>query len=53
MLQVSAVGSPQTVVPQLEDFVRRTGADELIVVTYAFDPAVRQRSMELLAEHWF
>ncbi len=53
MLRISAVGSPQTAVPQLEDFVRRTGADELIVVTYAFDPRVRQRSMELLADHWF
>lgn len=53
MLRISAVGSPQTVVRQLEDVVGRTGADELIVVTYAFDPQVRHRSMELLAEHWF
>lgn len=31
----------------------RTGADELIVTTYAFDPAVRDRSLQLLAEAWF
>ena len=29
------------------------GADELITVTYAFDPAARNRSLELLAELWF
>jgi hypothetical protein len=37
---------------QLQDFVKRTGADELIVITYAFDPAVRDRSFQLLAETW-
>ena len=30
----------------------RTGADEIITTTYAYDPAVRIRSMELLAERW-
>lgn len=53
MLSISAVGSPATVRQQLDDFVRRTGADELITVTYAFDPAVRDRSLELLADLWF
>lgn len=53
MLRVQAVGSPATAVRQLEEFVDRTGADELITVTYAFDPAVRERSLRLLAEHWF
>ena len=53
MLEISAVGSPATVKAQLEEFVERTGADELITVTYAFDPAVRARSLELLAELWF
>ncbi|MGD8214016.1 LLM class flavin-dependent oxidoreductase [Aestuariimicrobium sp. Y1814] len=53
MLTISAVGSPQTVKRQMEEFVARTGADELITVTYAFDPAVRERSLELLAETWF
>ncbi|QGU06101.1 Limonene 1,2-monooxygenase [Corynebacterium occultum] len=53
MLRIKAVGSPQTVKAQLGEFVERTGVDELITVTYAFDPAVRQRSLQLLAETWF
>lgn len=53
MLRIKAVGSPQTVHTQLDEFVERTGADELITVTYAYDPAVRDRSYELLAETWF
>ncbi|GAA4284308.1 LLM class flavin-dependent oxidoreductase [Brevibacterium daeguense] len=51
-LRVKAVGSPQTATAQLREFADRTGADELITVTYAFDPAVRKRSLELLAENW-
>ncbi|MFI7583443.1 LLM class flavin-dependent oxidoreductase [Kocuria sp. M1N1S27] len=53
MLCVKAVGAPQTVRAQLEKFVERTGADELITTTYAYDPAVRDRSLQLLAETWF
>ena len=53
MLEISAVGSPATVKAQLEEFVQRTDADELITVTYAYDPAVRNRSIELLADLWF
>lgn len=52
MLRIKAVGSPQTAVAQLNELVERTGADELITVTYAHDPAVRERSLSLLAEHW-
>lgn len=53
MLRIKAVGAPQTVKQELDAFVERTGADELITVTYAYDPAVRDRSYELLAETWF
>ncbi len=53
MLRIKAVGNQQSVKSQLEDFVERTGADELITTTYAFDPAVRARSLELLADAWF
>lgn len=53
MLRISAVGSPETVRKQLDALVDRTGADELITVTYTFDPAVRERSLQLLAELWF
>lgn len=53
MLRIKAVGAPRTVKAQLEEFVERTGADELITVTYAYDPAVRDRSLQLLAKSWF
>ncbi|MHA6793035.1 LLM class flavin-dependent oxidoreductase [Pseudonocardia bannensis] len=51
-LQVSFVGTPDVVRHGLDEFVDRTGADELLVVTYAHDPAQRRRSYELLANTW-
>lgn len=53
MLRIKAVGTQQTVTQQLSEFVDRTGADELITTTYAYDPAVRDRTLRLLAEAWF
>lgn len=52
-LRIKAVGLPQTVKAQLEEYIERTGVDELIIVTYAYDPAVRERSLQLLADVWF
>ena len=49
MRQVSAVGSPATVVAAIEQFAERTGADEIVVSGATFDPAARQRSLELTA----
>lgn len=37
---------------QLERIVRATGADELILTAYHYDPADRLRGLELLAEAW-
>jgi luciferase family oxidoreductase group 1 len=51
-LQVSFVGTPDVVREGLSQFVDRTGVDELLVVTYAHDPAARRRSYELLADAW-
>jgi luciferase family oxidoreductase group 1 len=48
----SMIGSPETVRAQLEAFVERTGADELIVVTHVYDHAARLRSYEMLANLW-
>ena len=48
-LSVKAVGSPATVVSQLEEIVAATKADELILTAYHYDPADRLRSLELLA----
>ncbi|NGN45106.1 LLM class flavin-dependent oxidoreductase [Mesorhizobium sp. CGMCC 1.15528] len=49
-LSCAIVGSPQTVRAGLEAFIRRTGADELMVTAQMFDHASRIRSFEILAE---
>lgn len=51
-LSIKAVGSPATVVRQLEEIVAATGADELILTAYYYDPADRLHALELLAEAW-
>lgn len=43
------VGTATKVMEGLADLVRRTAADELMLVTIPFDPAARLRSYELLA----
>ena len=48
-LACSAVGSPETVRAEIEAFVARTGADELMVTSQIWDPAARVRSIALLA----
>jgi luciferase family oxidoreductase group 1 len=45
----SIVGSPETVRAGLEQFIARTGADELILSSQIFDQAARLRSFELVA----
>ncbi len=50
MLRVRAIGTPDVVRAELEEIQAATGADELITVTYAFDPELRTRSLELVAE---
>jgi luciferase family oxidoreductase group 1 len=49
MLWASAVGSPDTVVAQLNRLLELTKADELIVAGAFHDPAARLRSLSLLA----
>jgi luciferase family oxidoreductase group 1 len=49
MLWASAVGSPDTVVAQLNRLLELTQADELIVAGAFHDPAARLRSLSLLA----
>jgi luciferase family oxidoreductase group 1 len=44
------VGGPETVRTGLDDFVRRTGADELMVTANIFDHEKRKRSFEIVAE---
>ena len=49
-LSCSAIGSPERVRREVEAFVARTGADELMVTSQIFDPQARIRSYELLME---
>ena len=50
MLACSIVGSPDTVRRGLAALHERTGADEFMVVSDVFDPALRRRSFELIAD---
>ncbi|HJV68961.1 LLM class flavin-dependent oxidoreductase [Ideonella sp.] len=50
MLACSIVGSVDTVRRGLARFADETRADELMIVSAVFDPAARQRSVELIAE---
>ncbi len=49
LLSCSAIGAPDTVKAALEDFVARTGADELMITSQIFDHAARLRSYEIVA----
>ena len=47
VLSASAIGSPATVKKQVEEFVARTGADELMVTCQMYDHGARLRSFEI------
>ena len=49
-LSCTIVGSPAAVRSGLDDFARRTGADELMVTAQIFDHKARLHSFEILAE---
>jgi len=49
VLSCSAIGAPATVAKGLQDFVARTGADELMINSPIFDPAARLHSYEITA----
>ena len=49
-LSTAVVGSPETVKQGIDAFVRRTGADELMVTAQIFDHEARVRSFEILAD---
>jgi luciferase family oxidoreductase group 1 len=49
VLSCSAVGSPETVARQMDDFIARTGADELMITSQIHDHAARLRSYEITA----
>jgi len=49
-LGVAVIGGPETVKRRLEDFVRQTGADELMITSDFYDPADRLRSFEIIMD---
>ncbi|MEN3950469.1 LLM class flavin-dependent oxidoreductase [Iodidimonas sp. SYSU 1G8] len=49
-LERSAIGSPETVKRDLEAFIARTGADELMIASQIFDHEARKRSYAIAAE---
>jgi luciferase family oxidoreductase group 1 len=49
VLPCSAIGSAQTVARQMQAFVDRTGADELMISSQIFDHVARLRSYEITA----
>jgi luciferase family oxidoreductase group 1 len=50
MLSTAVVGSPETVKRGIDDFIARTGADELMVTAQIHDHQARIRSFEIVAE---
>jgi luciferase family oxidoreductase group 1 len=50
VLSASAAGSPRMVRAALEQFIARTGADELMITSQVYDHAARLRSYELTAQ---
>lgn len=47
--RVSFVGAPGTVAGEMREFVERTQADELMVVSHIYDQSARLRSYEIAA----
>jgi luciferase family oxidoreductase group 1 len=48
--RLQIVGTPAQCRARIEELVARTNADEVMIVTHAFDTSLRLRSYELLAE---
>ena len=47
--RVSFIGAPETIRPQIDEFIARTGADELIAVSHIYDHGARLHSCQLAA----
>lgn len=50
MLACSIIGGPLAVRQGIDELIRRTAADELMIVSDVYDPALRLRSFEIIAE---
>ncbi len=49
-LAAAVIGGPETVQAGLADLARETGANELMLVSDVYDPALRLRSLEIAAQ---
>ena len=49
MLACSVIGGPDTIRRGVDALIARTRADELMIVSDVFDPALRRRSIEMIA----
>ncbi|MBU4611121.1 LLM class flavin-dependent oxidoreductase [Achromobacter sp. GG226] len=52
MLGAAIIGNPETVRAGLLEAAERTGAQEIMAVTSVFDPDLRLRSYDMLADLW-
>ncbi|NHZ61151.1 LLM class flavin-dependent oxidoreductase [Massilia genomosp. 1] len=50
VLSCSAIGAPHTVERQLQQFIERTGADELMITSQVFDHQARLHSYEIVGQ---
>ena len=50
--RVLIVGTPVTVRARIKEAAERTGADEIMIVTHAYEAEARLRSYELVAQAW-
>jgi luciferase family oxidoreductase group 1 len=50
VLSCASIGPPERVRADLQQFIRRTGADELMITCQIFDHAARLRSFEIAAQ---
>lgn len=50
VLSCTAIGSPETVAHGMREFIRDTGADELIITSNTYDHAARLRTYEIVAD---
>ena len=50
VLSCSAIGAPDTVQRQMQEFIARTGADELMITSQIYDHAARLRSYQITGQ---
>jgi luciferase family oxidoreductase group 1 len=50
MLACTIIGSPETIKRDLQKFIQKTGADELIIVSDIFEEEARFRSLEIISQ---